>query len=299
MNILVIGGDSFIAGHYIGRLGGRHDLTIIAMGEVPFPGSITVNGYDNIDDALFDGKDTVINFAALVHRAERIPEHEYDSANHLLPVDLARRARAAGAGHFIQMSTIAVYGATDRININTPEEPDTPYGRSKLAADNDLLGLQDDAYGILVIRPSMVYGGGRAPGNMMRMIGLAGRGLPLPFGGTVNSRQFLNVHTLVDFLERGTENRIRGKYILADSEGVSTGDLTDIIGIHMNRPVRQFRVPAPFIRMLKKVRPSLFEKLYGSLHIDCDDTYETFGMRPTHGIVDGIEEMIRAMNIQR
>ena len=195
MNILVIGGDSFIAGHYIGRLGGRHDLTIVAIRETPFNGSITMNGYDEIDDGLFDGKDTVINFAALVHRTDRIPEEEYDRANHLLPVDLARRAKAAGVHHFIQMSTIAVYGARESIDINTPEEPDTPYGRSKLAADNDLLSMQNDAFGILVIRPSMVYGGGKAPGNMMRLINLARRGLPLPFGGTANSRQFLNVHT--------------------------------------------------------------------------------------------------------
>jgi len=298
MNILVIGGDSFIAGHYIGRLGAQHDLTIVAMGKTSFPGTITVGSYDDIDAGLFEGKDTAIKFAAIVHRKERISDEQYDHANHLLPVSLAKRAKAAGAGHFIQMSTIAVYGTRERIDIDTPEEPDTPYGRSKLAADNDLLAMKNDTFGILIVRPSMVYGGGRAPGNMIRMIELVGRGLPLPFGGTANARQFLNVHTLIDFLERGTESGIGGTYILADAEGISTGDLVSIIGTHMSRPARQFRVPAPFIRLLKIIRPSLFEKLYGSLRIECEDTYDAFGMRPAHGIVDGIEEMIRAMHIQ-
>ena len=124
----------------------------------------------NIPDEFFSKADVVINFATIVHAKKNIKKELYYEINHKLTVKNAIKVKRNGVGQFIQMSTIAVYSQTNYIDNNTKEKPINAYGKSKLLADNELLKLEDDKFRVVIIHPAMVYGGGNAPGNMMRLI---------------------------------------------------------------------------------------------------------------------------------
>lgn len=75
-----------------------------------------------------------------------------------------------------------MFGSASRISETTPERPQTYYGSSKLKADKELMAMSDREFKAAIIRPPMAYGGGMAPGNMLRLIRLVNKHIPLPFG---------------------------------------------------------------------------------------------------------------------
>ena len=64
-----------------------------------------------------------------------------------------------GVKQFIFLSSISVYGLdTGVINEETPLNPRTHYGKSKLEAEQKLQKLADKTFNITILRPPMVYG---------------------------------------------------------------------------------------------------------------------------------------------
>lgn len=89
--------------------------------------------------------------------------------NHNLPVEIAVKAKKSGVSQFIFMSTAAVFGSKSIIiNKDTKPEPDTYYGISKLAAEEELVKLGGTNFRVCIVRPPLVYGKG-CPGNFQTL----------------------------------------------------------------------------------------------------------------------------------
>jgi len=289
MNILILGSDSFISQKFIKNIGG---LNTIGISKVPTisPFEIHCPDFFKIEEKYFAGKNVVINFAAIVHRPELKEDRIYDEINHKLAVLNAYKAKKAGVKLFIQMSTIAVYGNTSVISINTTCNPLNPYSRSKLMADEALLEMEDENFKVAIVRPPMVYGGGRAPGNMMRLIILANKGFPLPFKGINNKRDFINVNNLVQYLAIIAEKKLEGVHLITDNEPVSSEYLLKTISKYLGKSVPQFCIPLIGQKLLQKIRPNEYEKLFGSLNIQTNFPFEANIKR--FPIEEGIAEMV-------
>ena len=110
--------------------------------------------------------DDVIHFAGVTHARD---EQLYRDVNERGTLRLAEAARARGCRRFAYVSTRCA----------TPGSG--AYGESKLAAERGLLSLDWD--GLLILRPSEIYGGGGQEG-VDKFIGLARRlrVVPLLFG---------------------------------------------------------------------------------------------------------------------
>jgi UDP-glucose 4-epimerase len=290
MNILIIGSDSFIGGCFINKYGSVHNLRAVSRVSTGLTQEFVVENLFEMPESLLENQDVVMNFTAIVHRPDLKDDEIYEEVNRKLALNIANKAKTNGASQFIQMSTIAVYGRHTSITRDTPCDPDTPYGISKLHADQDLLKLNDAGFSVAVIRPPMVYGGGLAPGNMLRLIKLADKGIPLPFKAIDNKRDFVNVANLVQYLNLAAENKLKGVYLISDNEPVSTEYLLLKIFKYLGKPVSVFRLPSIILYLIKLLRPAEYEKLFGSLLVEPNFPFESSVTRYT--VDQGLREMV-------
>ena len=261
MNFLVIGSDSYVAQKYI-NFQKFNNLLGISRTTVSTKSEIIIHDLFSIDESYFYGRDIILNFAAIVHRPDIKDAFIYDEINYKLTTLNAQKAKNAGVKFFLQMSTIAVYGNSQNISINSSYQPQTPYGISKLKADEALLKMQDDNFKVAIIRPPMVYGGGKAPGNMLRLINLANKGIPLPFKGINNKRDFIHVNNLIQYLSVIAEKQLDGIHLVSDHQPVSTEYLLNTISKYLDKKVPLVKIPKIGLKLLKKFRPKDYEKLF-------------------------------------
>ena len=134
---------------------------------------------------------------------------------------LARAAADQGAFRFVFMSSAAIFArrnGTAVIDEDTPLHPDTPYGQSKLAAEEALQAIAKDTNLVPVaLRPPLVYGAG-APGNFRTLVRLASRGLPVPSGALTARRSLISVTNLCGLIACALEARrpVRDAYVAAE-----------------------------------------------------------------------------------
>ncbi|NEO66332.1 MAG: NAD-dependent epimerase/dehydratase family protein, partial [Moorea sp. SIO4G2] len=144
-HILVTGATGFIASHLLPILHQRGwQITAAVRNQFLHPPAIPlktvavgdINGNTDWSKAL-EGIDTVIHLAARAHILQDDapnPEAEFLEVNTLGTTQLVKHAIKAGVQHFIFISSIgAMATLSDQIlTENSPCQPDTPYGCSKL-----------------------------------------------------------------------------------------------------------------------------------------------------------------------
>ncbi|MEI7595020.1 MAG: NAD-dependent epimerase/dehydratase family protein [Bacteroidota bacterium] len=293
INILIIGGDSFVAKSFIAYHRNNYNIKLISRSETNYQNEIILNDFFEIPIDAFKDIDIVINCAAIVHQPKETSNDLYNKINCELAVLNAKKAKENGVKTFIQLSTIAVYGSTENISDLSIENPNNLYGSSKLKADKILFTLSDEAFNTIILRPSMLYGGGNAPGNMMKLIGFADKSIPLPFKNANNKRFFLNIHNLIGFIEASILYKQSNIFVLCDNESISTKELISQISKSLKKADKQISIPQSLLSILKKIKPDIFNKLYGELTIDNTRATEILGFNPTHNIEQGIIEMTK------
>jgi UDP-glucose 4-epimerase len=287
-NLVIIGSDSFIATQFYNSIASKDEVKLFSRQFSGKPNEQIKNLFQ-INEGDLKGSSVIINFAAIVHQPKLNDEKLYKKINTDLPIHLAMEAKKAGVKHFIQMSTIAIYGSVTSISENSIEQPNNLYGASKLAADKALLAMQDENFNVSIIRPPMVYGGGKAPGNLLKLVKFAQKGIPLPFKNVNNARDFIHVLNLVDAMNVVITNKIYGIVIPTDENSVSTETIINHIKKYSSKKIRQFAIPTIIQILIKGVVPSIYNKVFGDLRIECNLPSEIY--MPKFTIEKGIKEM--------
>jgi nucleoside-diphosphate-sugar epimerase len=80
--------------------------------------------------------------------------------NHLASTRLARLAKSVGVSRFIFSSSCSIYGASPggTVTEESPMNPVTPYGWSKVKVEEDLQKMADDAFSPVFLRNATAYG---------------------------------------------------------------------------------------------------------------------------------------------
>lgn len=214
----------------------------------------------------FSAYDSVVLVAGIAHRRETGENRAlFDRVNHRLAAEAGQKARTEGVQQFVFFSSMSVYGVeAGRIHANTPENPTTAYGRSKLDGERALTALADSAFHVAILRPPMIYGPG-CKGNYPRLSRLI-RKLRV-FPRVQNERSMLYIDTLCKFMDALLESGEDGLYFPQNGAYVSTDDLTLAVakahGMLLFRP----RGIGWLLRMLSK-NGGTIGKVFGSLTYD-------------------------------
>ena len=114
--------------------------------------------------------DTIVNLAA-IHRGPGHRPEEYFETNVKGAENICRFAEQTGCREILFTSSISVYGVHDQaVDERSGPQPKTPYGQSKLEAENIHRSWAERTGGRLaIVRPGVVFGPGEG-GNVSRLV---------------------------------------------------------------------------------------------------------------------------------
>lgn len=285
MRILITGENSFVGLNFV-KYSQFRDIDQI---------SLINNKPEDID---FSKYEVVLHLAGIVHQSKKISEELYYKINRDLAVQTAQNAKERGIKQFIFLSTVKVYGDSHNDPVRNEHSiclPTDHYGKSKLEAEKELLGLNDDKFKVSVIRSSVVYGEG-VKANIRSLIKLVSRMPVLPLGGIKNRRSFVYVENLVSYIERVIIKRIPGIFIAADPEPVSTTALIQLISNSLGKKAYLFSLPGWVVVAGHKLLPGTFSRLFDSLEFDNSDTLKKLDFEIPYKTEEGISRTVKALS---
>jgi UDP-glucose 4-epimerase len=248
-----------------------------------------------VDDINFYGVDSILHLAALVHQMKGAPEEQYFKINRDLALEIAIKAKTQGVKHFVLMSTAKVFGesTTNKPSWDENSEcfPQDAYGKSKFEAEKLILGLQDDNFKVAIVRSPLVYGVG-VKANMYNLVKLVDKLSIVPLGGINNKRSMVYVGNLAALLRHIIDKQASGIFIAGDKTSLSTTELTRKISSAMNKNLMLVAIPNILRKLLKSIKPNIFERLFGSLELDNSNTNKILSFEPPFSTDQGIKEMV-------
>jgi nucleoside-diphosphate-sugar epimerase len=265
-NILVTGSNGYLGSKFIAANSSIYSFkTFSLLGQ-------------QLQNLEFVGVDTVLHCAALVHQKKGIPVDSYRRVNTNYPTKLAALAKKSGVKQFVFISSIAVHGENvDYVDEHTICNPTTPYGKSKLETENLLLAMSDGGFKVSIVRIPMIYGE-NAPGNIDSMLRLVKLFPLLPLGNINNSRTFISIQNICHALSEIIEQRKDGVFLFADDDSISTSKLVGLLSESVGR--RVYLVECSFFNyMLKKIRPTIYSKLFGSLIVNSSNSQKKLNLK--------------------
>jgi len=225
--------------------------------------------------------DVILHTAAIVHTTKKQKDSSiYENVNHILSVELAKKAKDSGVRQFIFLSTMGVYGNDNKvIDIETKENPKTLYAQSKLDAEIDINKLAGETFVVSIIRIPIVYGKG-CKGNYNRLSKFA-KMVPV-FPNTNNKRSMIYIENLSSFLKLIIDNPQQGIFFPQNSEYVNTFFLVKAIRSSMKMKTWELKGFNNLIYFLTK-QFGCFAKVFGSFYYN--DSLE-FINKKTYNVVD-------------
>ena len=240
------------------------------------------------------GMDAIVHLAGKAHATDKQEDESYFQINTRLTQRLAAHAKQSGVPHFIFMSSVKVYGEGGEKSLNESSvcHPRDAYGKSKLEAENQLFEMKNPSFHVSVVRASLVYGPG-VKGNLLKLLSLCHSPYLLPFKHVHNKRSMVFLDQLIELFNALIEKRESGIFLAADDSPLSTEQLVTIIRKKMGKSPRLISVPSWMRGYIKRVKPGLYDRLFGSFLLDDTQTRQTLGLTQKKSPEEGLSEMIQ------
>jgi nucleoside-diphosphate-sugar epimerase len=297
--VLVTGASGWVGRALLHELA-RHGFDVRASSRRPLaalPDGVQARGVGlelgpdtDWSDAL-RGVHTVLHCAARVHVLNDTladPLAAYRQINTAGTAALAAQAAAAGVKRFVFLSTAhvnATVSAPGRpLRADDTPRPDSPYGVSKLEAENALKACTA-ATGMphVILRPPLVVGPG-VGGNVRTLLRVLSRRLPLPLASIDNRRSMVGLVNLVDLARTcithpAAANQV---FMVCDAEDLSTPQLLQRLGAHLGQPARLFPFPPTLLHLAGRLidRSTAVRSLCMNLQVDGATVQERLGWQP-------------------
>jgi nucleoside-diphosphate-sugar epimerase len=283
MNILVTGSNGYLGSSFINQYRNKYKFEKFSL--------LT----QKLKDVNFEGINTVLHCAALVHQKTEHSYEKYQEINVEYPVKLAKLAKQNGVKQFIFISTVAVYGEdVEKIDENTRCNPITPYGKSKFEAEKQLLELNDKNFIVSIIRPPMIYGK-NAPGNIDSLVTLVRKIPIIPLGQINNKRSFIYIDNLCYIIDVLITQEKEGIFLASDDNSLSTSVLIELIAKNLDKKIYLIKIPF-FESLLKLLKPSFHKRLYSNFEIDNTISRKKLNLKNPYTAIEGIKLMIKGKN---
>ena len=245
MRVLVTGGAGFIGSNIVRRLLELEHAPVVLddlssgfaenlVSDVPFFEADVRDGDAVLSAAL--GCDVIIHLAASVGNARSIDDPIKDSQINVLgTLNVLQAARRHGLRRIVFSSSAGIFGELKTLPIaeDHPQDPDSPYGASKLAAEKMCL-VFNKLYGMdnICLRYFNVYGVNQrydAYGNVIPIFAdRILRGVPMTiFGDGEQTRDFVNARDVAaaNIAAATAGEQVQGAFNIGSATRVTINDL--------------------------------------------------------------------------
>jgi UDP-glucose 4-epimerase len=203
VRILLTGPTGVLGPETIRTLAGAgHAVSVLARSPLPkdlaaltfgvHAGDVTIAA--DVERAV-RGADVVVHLAALLHASpeDQFTEVQYMRTNAEGTAHVVRAAERSGVSRVVLASTIAIYGDAPPgvVTESSAPHPETPYARSKVAAEQLMTEFGRRGGLPVVLRISAVYGP-RMKGAYRRLVSALNRGRFVPPGAGSNRRSLVH-----------------------------------------------------------------------------------------------------------
>lgn len=306
-NILVTGGNGYLATHLINQLllSNKYKIRASIRSTSPNLSSNVIWHSNKSLDINTDWSDALKNVDLVVHTAARVhiiqeqketnSLEEFRRVNVLGTERLIEQAAKAKITRFIFISSIGVNGGETQESAFTENDIPNPhsfYAQSKLEAEEVVKQLCSiNAIDYIILRPPLIYSF-NAPGNFYRLLKIIAKGFPLLFGYVNNKRSIIAIENLVEIIIRILEfpQKVNDTFLVADSQPISTHQMMLLIAKGMQRHNLSFPISPKFLYIVAKIlkKESTYHQLCSSLHIDTTKIRHFFDWVPSLQTMDGL-----------
>jgi dTDP-glucose 4,6-dehydratase len=211
VKLLVCGGAGFIGSNFVRVRVRDHGDEVVVLDKLTYAGRrenlqdldvpLVVGGIEDpekVAEALGDGVDAIVNFAAETHVDRSIAEPDAFVRTHAVGTYVLLEAARVRGTRYLQVSTDEVYGSIEEGSFTeaSPLNPSSPYSATKAGADL-LVASYTHTFGLetLICRGSNNYGPYQYPEKLIPLMVLnALHGDPLPvYGDGMQVRNWLYV----------------------------------------------------------------------------------------------------------
>ena len=289
--ILITGANGMIGSAIVNEFIEKYDLVLVDH----YTDNIdklknSLNDIEKWENSL-DGVNTVVHLAAAVHWKPKNKEEE----NQFIGINAGgtRKLYATctkhGVERFLFFSTNDVYEVSDKlITEETPVNPKGIYGKSKLLAEQYLLGdSKKSNTAVCIFRPASVYGE-NDKGSMKSLIGLCKKGIVPMIGNGDNKKALLYTKDVVQAVKKyvDCENNLNGEIFNGYKEMIDT-----ICRIFKINPFRVY-FPGWFCRNIasklgpiKKLAVASETKMTSN-----EKAYKMLGYNEKYSLVQGLKD---------
>ncbi|TXI15818.1 MAG: NAD-dependent epimerase/dehydratase family protein [Pedobacter sp.] len=220
---------------------------------------ITLINLRNSNTITFPSKaKAIVHLAGKAHDLKKVNQpEEYDEVNFGLTKRIFDAFLVSDAEVFITLSSVKAIGDTIEgvLTEDTPANPQTPYGQSKLLAEQYILSKSiPPGKHVYILRPCMIHGPGNK-GNLNLLYALVSKKIPWPLAAFNNKRSFLSIDNLCFVIQELIDRRDipSGIYQVADDTPLSTNVLVKLIAQVLNFSPRLWAIPKKIIVGISKV----------------------------------------------
>lgn len=309
MKVLITGGTGFLGTALYPELVKKHRVSLLGRSKPKYDAvhfDIDFIGGHDLSNCL-RGVDVVIHCAARAHVMSENsddPLSDYRKVNVAGTKNLAEQAASMGVKRFIYISSVKVNGErthnNTQYNESSPKLPEDAYGKSKMEAEDCLeelsksLGLE-----VTIIRPPLIYGP-NVKGNFLRLLSLAKRRLPLPFGIIENKRSMVYIGNLVDFICKCVEHpkAANQTFLISDGKDLSIASLLSKMRKSNNCRPLLFPVPKVVFEVAGKLtgKSDVIARLVGSLRVNSSKANELLDWEPPFSVDEGLRSSVKWFN---
>lgn len=207
---------------------------------------------------LDQNAEAIIHLAGKAHDTKNTSaEKEYFEINTELTKKLFVEFLKTPAQDFIYFSSVKATADTVEgfLDENHTSNPQTPYGKSKLEAEEFLLSQKlPENKRLFIIRPCMIHGPGNK-GNLNLLYKFVQKGIPYPLAAFENKRSFLSIDNLNFLILEMLCNKNVGSgiYNFADDEVLSTNELVKLIANTSGKKEKLWKISSKLISATAKM----------------------------------------------
>lgn len=199
-----------------------------------------------------DGADVLYHCAAEIHDPKQMIAVNVEGTRTLI------KAARNKIGHWVQLGSIAVYGAPPCGTI-TEEAPLCPidvYGRSKAEADRLVIEAAETGGGSYsVLRPAQIFGAGMNKTNQIlyRLISIIDRGLFFFIGRPGAVTHYVHIDNVVEALIRCARAHTAKSRVYNLSDDRIIEEFVAVLASALGKPAPTLRLPESPVRLLARV----------------------------------------------